>query len=324
MLTASNIILLYDEAATPTLYHRSTGTTSTPDLNLVSAYIVNKTQYTVLEDIGSDHRPTLIQLTYRTMQPQRTRRWNCKKANWVQFREISDKHLRSLQFGKYSNKNYRKVCDAIKYAAKQSIPRSHIHEYKPYWTEEIAEMVTQRNQARKKVERDPTKGDRTNYNNVAAQVKLWTKQCKADKWKRTCEDIDLRKEGRKAWILLHNLNGETPEQRRQPLKTDDALVTDSRKKATYFNKHFSRTHTLQSNPRIDAGMKRNLKHKEHLPNDHSGFTQALTMTELKAALRKLKLHKAPGSDLVTNEMIINIGSNGMAVLLRLINITWKT
>ncbi len=53
MLTASNLILLYDEAATPTLYHRSTGTTSTPDLNLVSADIVNKTQYTVLEDIGA-------------------------------------------------------------------------------------------------------------------------------------------------------------------------------------------------------------------------------------------------------------------------------
>ena len=48
------------------------------------------------------------------------------------------------------------------------------------------------------------------------------------------------------------------------------------------------------------------------------------MTELKAALRKLKLHKAPGSDKITNEMIINLGSNGMAVLLRLINITWKT
>ena len=326
MLTASNLILLYDVAATPTLYHRSTGTTSTPYLNLVSADIVNKTQYTVLEDIVSDHRPTLIQLTYRTMQPQRTRRWNYKKANWVKFREISDKHLQSLQFGKDSNKNYRKVCDAIKDAAKQSIPRGHRYKYKPYWTEEIAELVTQRNQARKKVERDPTKDNRANYNKVAAQVKLLTKQCKADKWKRTCKDIDLRKEGRKAWRLLHNLNGETPKQRRQPLKTDDALVTDSRKKAKEFNKHFASTNTLQSNPRIDAGMKRNLKHKErcHPPNDHSGFTQTLTMTELKAALRKLKLHKAPGSDQITNEMIINLGSNGRAVLLRLINITWKT
>ena len=122
------------------------------------------------------------------------------------------------------------------------------------------------------------------------------------------------------------MNGETPKQRRQPLKTDDALVTDSRKKAKEFNTHFASTNLLQSNPRIDAEMKRNLKHKErcHPPNDNSGFTQALRMTELKAALRKLKLHKEPGSDQITNEMIINLGSNGMAVLLRLINIIWKT
>ena len=85
-------------------------------------------------------------------------------------------------------------------------------------------------------------------------MKLLTKQCKADKWKRTCKDIDLRKEGHKPWRLLHNLNEKTPKQRRQPLKTDDALVTDSRKKAKQFNKHFASTNTLQSNPRIDAGM----------------------------------------------------------------------
>ena len=103
-------------------------------------------------------------------------------------------------------------------------------------------------------------------------------------------------------------------------------MTDSRKKAKESNKHFASTNTLQSNPRIDAGIKRNLKNKEcfHPPNNHSGFTKALTITELKAALRKLKPHKAPGSDQITNEMITNLGSNGMAVLLRLINITWKT
>ena len=50
-------------------------------------------------------------------------------------------------------------------------------------------------------------------------------------------------------------------------------------------------------PSIDTGMKR------------------------KEELRKLKPHKAPSSDQITNEMIISLGSNGMAVLLRHINIT---
>ena len=146
-----------------TTRHRLPHCITDQDLNLVSADIVNKTQYTVLEDIGSDHGPTLIQLIYRTIQRQLRWRWNYKKANWVKFREISDKHLQSLQFGKDCNKNYRKVCVAIKDAAKQSIPQGHRYKYKPYWTEEIAELVTQFNQARKKVERDPTKGNRQGF-----------------------------------------------------------------------------------------------------------------------------------------------------------------
>ena len=74
MLTASNLIVLYDETTTPTLYHRSTGTTSIPGINIVSADIVNKSQvHCSKKNIGSDHRLTLIQLTYRTMQPQNTR-----------------------------------------------------------------------------------------------------------------------------------------------------------------------------------------------------------------------------------------------------------
>ena len=44
MFTANNLIFMQDETTTPTLYHRSIGTMSIPDLNLVPADIVNKTQ----------------------------------------------------------------------------------------------------------------------------------------------------------------------------------------------------------------------------------------------------------------------------------------
>ena len=44
MFTASNLIFMWDETTTPTLYHRSIGTMSIPYLNLVAADSVNKTQ----------------------------------------------------------------------------------------------------------------------------------------------------------------------------------------------------------------------------------------------------------------------------------------
>ena len=78
-------------------------------------------------------------------------------------------------------------------------------------------------------------------------------------------------------------------QNRQPLKTNSTLITDGKMKATEFNRHFARKNTVDANPGIDDGMRRNLRHKEDgtAPNDPSGFKQALTTVELKAALRKL-------------------------------------
>ena len=122
---------------------------SIPDLNIVAAYIVNKTKYTVREDIGSDHRPTLIQITYRAMQPQRTWVWrrNYMDGNWVKFREIiiiltPTKHaVRKM----LSNKNYRKSVMPSKPLPNNSSHGftyrfTHIqYKYQQYWTEEIDE-----------------------------------------------------------------------------------------------------------------------------------------------------------------------------------------
>ena len=59
---------------------------------------------------------------------------------------------------------------------------AHKHKYKQYWTEEIAELVTQSTQSRMSVERDPANDTRANYNKVEVHVKLLTKHCKADTW----------------------------------------------------------------------------------------------------------------------------------------------
>ena len=48
---------------------------------------------------------------------------------------------------------------------------TYIYQYKQYWTEETAELVTKRNQTRKRVERDPTNDTRAHYNKVEAHVK---------------------------------------------------------------------------------------------------------------------------------------------------------
>ena len=83
---SSNLIRIQDEFSPPTLLHKVHGTLHRPDLTLVSADLHSMCSTTVLKDVASDHRPTLISLNMGKQQSRKRRsRWNFKKANWPKF-----------------------------------------------------------------------------------------------------------------------------------------------------------------------------------------------------------------------------------------------
>ena len=49
----------------------------------------------------------------------------------------------------------------------------------------------------------------------------------------------------------------------------------------------------------------------------------LSYEKLNSALSNLKLKKSPGSDGITNEMIVNLGQLGLHKLLDIFNKTWQ-
>ena len=53
------------------------------------------------------------------------------------------------------------------------------------------------------------------------------------------------------------------------------------------------------------------------------FDDPLTSRELNIAVRQLKKGKSPGPDKIHYEMLQNLGSKGMAMVLNLFNRTWK-
>ena len=96
LLRSSNLISLQNDKTPPTLLHRASGTLSRPDLTLVSADLHPHCSMIVLDDIGSDHRPILLQISSnRKREPTNpTRRsWNYKKANWELYKQKSESRL---------------------------------------------------------------------------------------------------------------------------------------------------------------------------------------------------------------------------------------
>ena len=132
---SSNLILQQDMDSEPTLLHKRHNTTSRPDLTFVSADILERTTTRVLDDIGSDHKPTLITIS-NIEKPITKRRtfWNFRKADWKQYTSTVDVGMSQIDINATSiDQTSSMIVSTIMNAAEKSIPRGSVKKFKPYW-----------------------------------------------------------------------------------------------------------------------------------------------------------------------------------------------
>jgi len=322
----TNLFRMQDCTTPPTLFHRVHKTLSRPDLTLLSADLMHKTQMKVTDGVGtSDHFPILINIeTPGRRKYEPLTRWNFKKADWTQFKSTSDRLLQDIEMSDSDvNSNAEKVTAAIIAAAKKCIPRGCRSKYRPFWNEKLAQAVRTREEARKRYMEDDSPENRTEYNRRSALSKKEILSSKRLKFQETCEDIDLSKEGTKAWSLIKNLSGENRISNPKPITEEGNTIADDQKKAERQNKYFASTSKSNHLTDDDKEMLRKLKSKEKAPRASTKlFDESFSMSELKKALRKLKSRKSPGPDSIHNEMLTHLGSEGKKIVLSLINLTW--
>ncbi|GFR81082.1 RNA-directed DNA polymerase from mobile element jockey [Elysia marginata] len=304
----TNLIILQDRDSPPTLLHRANSTLSRPDLTILSSDLHHKHNIQVLDDIGSDHLPILTTLHQPCSKKfERKTRWNFKKANWCRFKETTDNLLTAI---KPTNDDPNLLCsqitEGILKAAADCIPRGCRKAYKPFWNTNIEQAVKTRQEARKQMEKNPTIENKILYNKTSALVKRKVKAAKKEKWTKTCEYLDLRKDGAKAWSLLNNLNGERRRKNPKPLSTGDDTIVEDKRKAEVFNKYFSSVIKAERTTKKDKILLRELKQKEKAPGVNLSFFQnCFKLSELNRAMKKLKLRKSPGPDRLHNEMLLH-------------------
>ena len=74
--------------------HQGTGNLSTPDIAIVSNNIAPFTDWSVADDLGSDHKPIKININFGINQQSRPRtRWSFKKAKWGLFKDMVERSL---------------------------------------------------------------------------------------------------------------------------------------------------------------------------------------------------------------------------------------
>ena len=328
LANTSNLFIVQDSNSPATLLHRAHKTLSRPDLSLLSSDLSENYQSEVTEMIGnSDHRPILtkILLPGKTKFKHRTR-WNFKKACWSKYKETSDKLLNEIDMTSNNIEEIVKdISTTILKAASMNIPKGCRKKYKPFWTENLNTAVKDREKARKKIEDNPTIQNRIAYNRASAEVKLMTNKLKRERFKTTCKNLDLARDGNKAWSLIRNLNGENRMSNPKPLSSDNETIASEQKRANIQNKHFATVTKSNKLNEADKVLLKNLKLKEKSPKIYNKlFEEDFTLAEMNKCLRKLKPRKSPGPDNIHNEMLIHLGNQGKMILLYFFNLTWKS
>ena len=326
LINSSNLHLHQDRESKPTLFHHRHKTWHKPDLTLSSSDITERTRVDVVEDIGSDHDPILISVARQTYDKPRKRRkclWNFRKANWGLYSITTDKAFEEIPPGLNIEETHNRICSSILECAKKAIPKGNFKKYKPFWTPELQKAVKEIQHLRKEAGNNPSPENVTAYNRATAKVRVLTKKAKKENWGSTCERLDLNRDSHKAWTLLNSLSGGTKRTNPQPLKLDDNLITNPRKKAKMFNESFAKVNRATKRTHLDKALWKIFKAKRKKKSTEKAFLDDFTFPELIAAMKKLKPRKAPGPDKVKNEMIVNLGPKAKQVLLDFINRTWN-
>ena len=287
----TNLVIQQDRNSVPTLMHKVSKTLSRPDLTMVSSDL--DVLCTVLPDMGSDHKPILINIQQvQPQQQQKTPRWNFKKANWKEYTASTEEEFKNLDLdGETQPDNLeKKIVGTILDSAKRHIPRGYQRKFKPFWNSEVDEVVTKRQQARESLEKDPSVSNKIAFKKATAKAHQTISQAKTKKWQNTVSNMDLRKNGREAWALLNNLSGNKRRTNPRPMPEGET----PKKKAELLNAHFYETNKAKSDSATDQELMSELRELEReKESGNSIFEDPFSLEELSFALKKTQGKKVP-------------------------------
>ena len=315
---------------TPTTFLSSTGNESRPDQAIVSADILDRVERNVLEDIGSDHLPSLITVrkAIKVDRGAQKNRWNFKKAKWHEFTKELEKKLNEFSENRDTlsiEEREKRLIDAILQSAKRHIPRGHVRRFKPHWNAELDAAVKRRRTQREVYRKKPSLTNRSRYNALTRRAKRVSSGEKVNSWCTKCTSLNDAKDFGEAWKFLNRLQGKRSSGSVQPIRVNNVATVNRRREAEALNRHFSRVSRVEKSKDID--LKNREERRAHPCKASVGETSleaSFTMIELERALRQSKKGKSPGADGIMAEMLCKLSPKGKAHLLRLFNDTWTS
>jgi ribonuclease HI len=328
-----NMIILND--GSPTHISYSYNTSEVLDITAITPDLHEHAEWSVLPDIGSDHKPILISVSRQSQaKSKRPKYWNFKKANWSKYEEELNRNLQNFPDSEDIETVNSFFATATIKAAKQSIPRGNYRDWKPNQSAdspELKDMISERKRLRDILDTSPQQNIRQMYNRLCAKIKLEYTKLREKRWIELCSSLNPKTGDGKIWKLLQSIDRKMePGLQSQSNMFKDSegnLITDNNDVANKFSEHYVNISKLEMTPEIDRKTSKTartiINQAKCHPTDNQAFKDPITEQELTNALLLLDPTKAPGPDKIFGHMLLNMGSLARACLLKVINLSWK-
>ncbi|KAG8185314.1 hypothetical protein JTE90_013005 [Oedothorax gibbosus] len=124
----SNAMFLMYNPNDPNTFIHYCGSSTNPDLAMVSTNIADQYAKTVIGDPGSGHRMTKLTFEMKTKVKNCVPRvmWNFKKAKWNDFTTLAQTLVQEIPNDLTPYQEAKAFSDALKTSAKKNIPRGRI------------------------------------------------------------------------------------------------------------------------------------------------------------------------------------------------------
>ncbi|GFS76968.1 putative RNA-directed DNA polymerase from transposon BS [Trichonephila clavipes] len=182
---------------THTFRSNSYGSTDILDLAFISPRLFPYSSWRVLDNIGSDHYPILVEIDLKVNQP------------------ISDNLEKEWSHFKHS----------IFTAAKSSIPRGESKQTRTFFVHNsnlIKPLVAQKTELLKVIAQNGDLDKKTELNKLEAKIKKNYVQVKRSNWKNLCEKLDYRISNTKLWKLAKQIDNLKPSN-----EETNAIISDN-------------------------------------------------------------------------------------------------
>jgi len=315
---------------TPTRINRATGGLSAPDLTVMHNSWVPASDWQVLDLLGSDHNPIVIELHlhWTSLQEASTvLRWNWRGASWPEFQQFVEDRVPHLPSGRDVSltEMVRSFSETIVEAA-----RTHVGMVRPgrrsgnTLTPELREAIRHRNSLGRTIGLN-----REQWRDACIRVRELVRETKQRRWREFVETLyEEGSNSSKAWRVIQSLSDRAPlpRDRGRTLICDGrAYVTDTAKAALFARKYaaVSRHRFTRAERSKISTVRRRLSILARIHGPNNGRENLdFTPTELKVAVERMKSSGAEGPDGVAPRFIQHLGPAALEYFLGCCNRSW--